>query len=57
MDWPRKSNKISIWEFSKMKVMNFLPVLFTESYQVSQMQTKCVVSKKEFDSVPVPYRQ
>ena len=43
-----------------MKVMNFLPVLFAESYdiyQVSQMQTKCVVSKKEFDSVPVSYRQ
>ena len=41
----------------KMKVFNFLPVIFAKAYQFSQMQTKCVVSKNEFDSVPVPYRQ
>ena len=42
---------------SKMKVLNFLPVIFAKAYQISKMQTKCVVSKNEFDSVPIPYRQ
>ena len=41
----------------KMKVFNFLSVIIAKAYQISQMQAKCVVSKNEFDSVPVPYRQ
>ena len=32
-------------------------VAFVKSYEFNQMQTKCVVSKNEFDAVPVLYRE
>jgi len=32
-------------------------IAFVKPYEVYQMQNKCEVSKNEFDSVPVPYRQ
>ena len=40
-----------------MIFFSFFLVAFVKSYEANQMQNKCVVSKNEFDSVPVPYRE
>ena len=40
-----------------MIFFSFFLVAFVKSYEAIQMQNKCEVSKNEFDSVPVPYRQ
>ena len=55
LKWYEKSKMYK--NIRKMKVFNFLSVIIAKAYQISQMQAKCVVSKNEFDSVPVPYRQ